>query len=199
MSEKFKELQGRIARELLPVVRYPNTVLDREIRSRNFTVGDYKLEYAPEWSGSNIYYQAKFPQKVGWDYDKSMDLSSLIKKYPRFDLLNMKEHLDVVDIITRRTPITPKMLYDNFIVFDKVHYESRGVDKMLEDLGNHYGNYIPQWDGVAKSRHQAEEWFSERIVGAIGEDRIVLNDIMLYDGSELLDEIGRKFFGASTG
>lgn len=196
MSEKFVELQRRIAKELSPVARYPNTVLEKEIFNRNFSVGDYKLEFAPEWSGSNIYFQSKFPQKAGWDYDKSADLSSMIKRYSRFELINMKEHLDAVDIITRRTPITPKMLYDNFIVFDKAHYENNGVDEMLKDLGNHYGNYIPQWDGVAKSRHQAEEWFSERIVSAIGEDKIVLNEIMLSDGPNLLEEIGGKFFGA---
>ncbi len=198
MSKKFEELQKRMASELSPMAQYPNTVLDKEIKSRNYTLGDYKLEFDLEWSGTRLYYQARFPHKADWDYGKSMELSNVIKKYPRFDLIDMKKHHEAVDIIAKRTPITPKMLYDNFIVFDNIYYEKRGIDGMLDDLRKNHTDYVPQWDGVSNSRYEAEEWFTERIVSVIGDDKIVFNEVMLWDGSDLLEEIGSKFFGAST-
>jgi hypothetical protein len=161
-------------------------------------VGDYRLKFDPEWSGSAIYLKVGFPINANWNYEKSKGLTDVVKKYPRFDLIDMKDHPDAVEIITRRTPITPKMLYDNFIIFDNFEYEKRGIDGMLNNLKNAYKDYIPQWDGVPKSRAEAETWFANRVVTAINEDAIRFPDMMLADGPDLLEEIGRKFFDAKT-
>jgi hypothetical protein len=197
MSEKFKELQKRLVQDLSPA-SYPNFVLQKTINEKNYQVGDYRLKFDPEWSGSTIYLKVRFPINANWNYEKSKGLADVVKKYPRFDLIDMKDHPDAVEIITRRTPITPKMLYDNFIIFDNFEYEKRGIDGMLDNLKNAYKDYIPQWDGVPKSRAEAETWFANRVVTAINEDAIRFPDMMLTDGPDLLEEIGRKYFDART-
>jgi hypothetical protein len=197
MSERFKELQKRLVQDLSPA-SYPNFVLQKTINEKNYQVGDYKLKFDPEWSGPTIYLKVGFPSNANWNYQKSKDLADVVKKYPRFDLIDMKDHADAVEIITRRTPITPKMLYNNFIIFDNSEYEKRGIDGMLDNLKNKYEDYIPQWDGIPKSRAEAETWFANRVVTAINEDIIRFPDMMLADGPDLLEEIGRKFFDAKT-
>lgn len=202
MSEKFKELQKRLVQDLSPSGNYPNFVLQKTIHEKNYRVGNYLLAFDPEFSGSTPYFKFIFTNRNGpanWNYEKSGELLDVVKKYhPRFDLIDMKDHPDVVEIITRRTPITPKMLYDNFIIFDNSEYEKRGIDGMLDDLRNEYANYVPQWDGVPKSRAEAETWFANRVVTAINEDTVRFPDMMLADGPDLLEEIGRKFFDART-
>lgn len=197
MSAKFEELQKRIVKELGPISEYPNFVIRNKVNQKNYRTGDWKLEYDDEWSHSTTYFRVKFEKGVNWDYNKGNELYSIVKNYPRFEVLQPKQNPEVVEIVTRRTPITQKMLYNNFLIFDNLHYENLGGLKgMLEHLHNRYDNYIPQWDdpGIPESKIQAEQWFVDRIVTAINEDTIRFWDLMLVDGSELLEEIRRKFF-----
>lgn len=204
VSERIKKIDEDLFR--LPSEEFfPDFVINNEIRKRGIAAGDYKPQLDRRWSRTNDYYRFDFDTNVVWDCDKANELGSIIRKYPRWEQLYPKrEYGDrFMDLLQKREPqITLDMISNHFLILDKMAYEKGGLKEMLEivERPNYkpYSYYDPYAEEGVEGVQTAKSYLPERLAAAINSNSITANFAFLRFGYDLLEEIGRNFFGAKA-
>lgn len=201
MPGKVRELHEALDKISMAYDVCPDFVISNEIRNRDIRVGDYRLQYNPAWGPD--FYKIEFNKNAEWDFDKTRDLLGTVIKHHRYELVYPKRSEKFAELVMKENPrITLDMLYSHHIILDRKGYEKRdGLHGMLEDIYRipyEPYSYTDPHVEPAETKEDAEAIFPLRFSAAIDSNSITVSDLFLDEGSELVEEIARKFFNAKT-
>jgi hypothetical protein len=197
MPKMFESLHQNLDRIFDGFWKYPDFVIDNEVRKLEAKNSDFRPTYNPTWGTDYIRFE--FGTSALWDFANTNRLDSVVKKYPRFGVVEPKKYDKYVELALKRSPdLTRHMLYNHFLIFDMKGYEKRGLEEMLQIVSTpkykSYSYYDPYSNEGIKTLKEARSLLPDRLSAAIDSNSITTSLVFLKNGSDLLEEIGIKFF-----